>query len=204
MLSFQLVTNITKNNSNLREIINELNLSIIKNLSRLNSKNTVNDSLDIIIFKINPSKTEIEISGIKREFIHFNGKTKVHTLHRLKSKSLGTPFDSLNEIPFMTIPFEKDDMFYFFSDGITDQFGGENSKKLLRSRLLAFLDSNKYNNDYKKKQVELNVFLRKWQGINEQTDDMIFLGINPYSLVKNKTSAFKYNLEGIHNFKYNL
>ena len=204
VLSFQLVTSISKNTHILRDIINNLNKSLIKNLSRTNSKNKVNDSLDIIIFKVSSKNSEIEVSGIKREFIHFDSKTKKHHLHRLKSKSLGTPFESIDEIPFLKIKYEKDDMFYFFSDGVTDQFGGEHNKKLLRSRLIQFLDDNAANTDYKKKQVELNVFLRKWQGINEQTDDMIMLGINPSSLIQTKVAPTKYNLEAIHNFKYNL
>jgi hypothetical protein len=49
----------------------------------------------------------------------------------------------------------------------------------MRKRLLSFFDSDMQNTDLKKKQFNLNLFLRKWQGITEQTDDMLLLGIKP-------------------------
>ena len=102
---------------------------------------------------------------------------------KLKGESLGSPIENIDEIPFMKFVYEKDDFFYFFSDGITDQFGGEFSKKITRKRVIDFLDQTISTTDFKKKQIELNMFLRKWQGNNEQTDDMIFLGISPGSAI---------------------
>ena len=89
----------------------------------------------------------------------------------------------------MKFKYEKEDIFYFFSDGVTDQFGGQLSKKLSRKRLVEFFDNSINTRDLKKKQIELNMFLRKWQGNNEQTDDMIFLGIYPSSFIQ----KMKYN-----------
>lgn len=183
VLCFQFVTNIAKNKENLKDIIFELNNSIMNSLSKVNSKNQVHDSLDIVIFNIKTETNEIEISGIKREFIHYDSKNKKHNLYRLKGESLGSPIENIDEIPFMKFVYEKDDFFYFFSDGITDQFGGEFSKKITRKRVIDFLDQTISTTDFKKKQIELNMFLRKWQGNNEQTDDMIFLGISPGSAI---------------------
>ena len=84
----------------------------------------------------------------------------------------------MESIPFEEIKFEKDDYFYFFSDGITDQFGGPEGKKLMKKRLIEFLDSVKELPSHRK-QIELDIFLRKWQNNTEQTDDMVFLGICP-------------------------
>jgi hypothetical protein len=33
-----------------------------------------------------------------------------------------------------------------------------------------------------KREIELEIFLRKWQGSEEQTDDMLLLGFSPISL----------------------
>ena len=59
----------------------------------------------------------------------------------------------------MEFEYEKEDVFYFFSDGITDQFGGQLSKKLTRKRLVDFFDETKSTVDLKKKQIELNINL---------------------------------------------
>jgi CheY-like chemotaxis protein len=184
VLCFQFVTSIAKHERNLQDIIYELNNSIINSLSKVNSKNKVNDSLDVILFRILSESNEIEISGIKREFIHYDSKNKTHNLYRLKGNSLGSPIENKKDIPFMKFKYEKDDYFYFFSDGITDQFGGPSSKKITRKRLIEFLDQTKFTTDFNKKQIEFNMFLRKWQGNNEQTDDMIFLGISPSSFIR--------------------
>ena len=184
VLCFQFVTHISKYKRNLKDIIYELNNNIINSLSKVNSKNTVNDSLDLVLFRILSESNEIEVSGIKREFIHYDSKNKIHNLHRLRANSLGSPIENKKDIPLLKFKYEKDDFFYFFSDGITDQFGGQFSKKITRKRVIEFLDQTKYTADLNKKQIELNMFLRKWQGNNEQTDDMILLGFSPSSFIQ--------------------
>ena len=184
VLCFQFVTNISKYKRNLKDIIYELNNNIINSLSKVNSKNTVNDSLDLVLFRILSETNEIEVSGIKREFIHYDSKNKIHNLHRLRANSLGSPIENKKDIPLLKFKYEKDDFFYFFSDGITDQFGGQFSKKITRKRVIEFLDQTIHTVDLNKKQIEFNMFLRKWQGNNEQTDDMIFLGISPSSFIQ--------------------
>ena len=84
--------------------------------------------------------------------------------------------------------YNKNDLFYFFSDGISDQFGGENDKKLTLNRFVDFLDSIVEVKELNEKQLLFNLFLRKWQGNKKQTDDMILLAICPANL-KDKISA---------------
>ena len=59
----------------------------------------------------------------------------------------------------------------------------------MRTRLLEFFDSDINNHDLKSKQLNLNLFLRRWQGRLEQTDDMILLGINPSSFANNNKKS---------------
>ncbi len=182
VLSYHFISNITKKTTVLQDFIFQLNEEIMKSLSKAKSQHYVNDSLDVVLFNIKAESKKIEIAGINREFIYFDSKNDCHYLYKLKFASLGNPIENKNEIPFMKFKYEKDDVFYFFSDGVTDQFGGQLSKKLSRKRLVEFFDNSKSTTELKKKQVELNMFLRKWQGNNEQTDDMIILGISPSKL----------------------
>jgi len=189
VLSHEMLSNNTRKHKELKNIINYLNNNIIRNFSSHNKENKISDSLDLILFRVIPEKQVIQISGIKRPFIHYNSLTKTHNYISLKGNSLGTPIENVESIPFEEIKFEKDDYFFFFSDGITDQFGGPEGKKLLKKRLLEFLDSVKELPSHRK-QIELDIFLRKWQGNTEQTDDMLFLGICPAnaqlkSIIKN-------------------
>jgi sigma-B regulation protein RsbU (phosphoserine phosphatase) len=191
ILASHIISTICNEKDNLLQIIEDLNFQLKRSLSRGKNTFQLSDSLDLVIFKIKPEQSEIEISGLKRIFIYYSYENKKHTvvyLNENHSKNNIDTIENTSEIasPLIKIKYHENDIFYFFSDGITDQFGGSNDKKLMRKRLLDFFDSDINNQDLKSKQLNLNLFLRRWQGRNEQTDDMILLGINPSSFNRNK------------------
>ena len=181
VLCHEIVSTNSKKYDDLRKIIFKLNESIRRNLSRLDKAHTVSDGLDLIIFKIIPDLNIIEIAGIKRPYIHYKHSENKFEFNALKGKSIGEIFENENEVPFETLSYEKGDCFYFFSDGITDQFGGPEGRKLMKIRLLEFLAKSTEMPE-ETREIELELFLRKWQANNEQTDDMILMGICPSKL----------------------
>jgi serine phosphatase RsbU (regulator of sigma subunit) len=72
----------------------------------------------------------------------------------------------------------EDDMFYIFSDGYVDQFGGAENKKFMyrRFRYLLLTIHNFPVND-QKSILEEN--MRTWMGSNEQVDDIMVIGFKP-------------------------
>ena len=194
ILSSHIITTICIQKNNLTEIIETLDFELKKSLSRGKNTYQLTDSLDLVIFKIKAEQSEIEISGLKRILIYYSFENKTNTVIYLNEKKSKNNTDIINNTidiasPLITIKFHENDIFYFFSDGITDQFGGPNDKKLMRTRLLEFFDSDINNHDLKLKQLNLNLFLRRWQGRLEQTDDMILLGINPSSFANNNKKS---------------
>ena len=79
---------------------------------------------------------------------------------------------------FETVDFELQagDQFYLFSDGYTDQFGGENVKKFNRKRLRSLLTSLTDKSSAQQKE-ELLFHFNQWKGKQEQVDDVCLLGI---------------------------
>ncbi len=71
-----------------------------------------------------------------------------------------------------------DDIFYIFSDGYVDQFGGTENKKFMyrRFRYLLMTIHNFPVNDQK---AILEENIKTWMGINEQVDDMMVIGFRP-------------------------
>jgi hypothetical protein len=63
-----------------------------------------------------------------------------------------------------------------FSDGYADQFGGEFHKKLTTKRFKDYLISIK-NHTMKDQRKELESFIEKWRGTDEQVDDILVIGI---------------------------
>jgi len=73
---------------------------------------------------------------------------------------------------------KENDIFYIFSDGYVDQFGGSENKKFMYRRfryLLLTIHSFPINDQ--KSILEENI--RTWMGINEQVDDMMVIGFRP-------------------------
>ncbi len=68
------------------------------------------------------------------------------------------------------------DKFYLFSDGFADQFGGQHNKKLQKKNFKELLLSiNKQS--MADQQTELDIFIKNYQGKEEQTDDMLVIGV---------------------------
>jgi serine phosphatase RsbU (regulator of sigma subunit) len=75
-----------------------------------------------------------------------------------------------------TIQMKKGDEIYLFSDGITDQFGGSQNKKLKSTGLHVFLQELGGQN-MKEKGRAFERFYQDWKGENMQVDDIIVIGI---------------------------
>ena len=74
------------------------------------------------------------------------------------------------------IDLQKGDLFYLFSDGYADQFGGEKDKKLTTKKfknLLLTLQST----PIKEQGKMLDSFIAEWAGSSAQVDDMLVMGL---------------------------
>ena len=76
----------------------------------------------------------------------------------------------------LTMPIQKGDMVYTFSDGIQDQIGGENNRKFLLKNLLALLVSLADKPAATQCQL-LEKAILDWRGDIPQVDDMTLVGV---------------------------
>jgi serine phosphatase RsbU (regulator of sigma subunit) len=81
--------------------------------------------------------------------------------------------------PFQLYDFElmQDDWVISMSDGLADQFGGPENKKLKYKRVREFLTKKLSLTDHATILPDLKEFYEDWKGLNEQTDDVTVLGI---------------------------
>ena len=77
-----------------------------------------------------------------------------------------------------TILYEIGDVFYMYSDGFADQFGGEGCKKHMFKSLIYKLKSVSNYDMETQKQLLLDEF-NKWKGNISQLDDVTILGFKP-------------------------
>ena len=180
VLSHGIISRGCRKSRALREILMDLNQNILRNLSRLGNEHSVPDGLDLCMVRIDPSSGRLYVSGVKSAFIIYRGDAQVAEYYSFRGQSIGNPIGDVEQIQEMEFSYSKGDFFYFFSDGVTDQFGGPFSRKLSRKGLLEYI-TRVHQVKEVSKEIELDLSLRKWQGTHEQTDDIILLGFDPSS-----------------------
>ena len=72
---------------------------------------------------------------------------------------------------------DTNDKIYLFSDGITDQFGGEKNKKINRKGILNIIKRYSNISILHQEHKIIKEFI-DWKGENEQVDDLILLGFS--------------------------
>lgn len=136
------------------EIIKWVNNELEIRMSKLGR----NDSMEIGLVSITEDNV-INYYGIKRP-LYIVTKDSL-TIHKPKDISL-------------SMQLTKDDMLYITSDGYIDQFG-TNGKKFGSARLKDFIPQLNGTNEEQKTIIENN--MQNWKGSEEQTDDILIMGI---------------------------
>ena len=155
----------------LRKMDELLNVTLKQDI---NSTTGVQDGMDLALLKVNKVARQITITTAKRPVVFIRDKE----LQEIKGSkfSLGGMRSGDKVFEEITIQYKENDMFYFFTDGITDQFGGEKGKKFSSKRLKElFLDI--HENTPETQKTLLNIEIEKWKGSLEQVDDICVIGI---------------------------
>jgi serine phosphatase RsbU (regulator of sigma subunit)/ligand-binding sensor domain-containing protein len=139
-----------------------------------NTDGQINDGLDISLICYNKSKSTIEYVNANRP-LYIISNDELITLAS-ENVNIGGYADFDSVIPTKTISIKKDDLLFLFTDGITDQFGGDRNKKYNPARLRQFLLMNNHLAlpELKEKLVKE---IAEWQGSYEQTDDILLIGL---------------------------
>jgi len=155
-------------------ILTELNVAIKKALKQEDEDSESQDGMDISISCFDLDKNIISYSGAFRPLIYIRDK-KLFELKASRQPIGGSaPIDfqyELNEFEF-----KKGDVFYMFSDGYPDQFGGPKGKKFMNKRLKDVFMTI-YDNQPQSQRETLKEELIKWMGDNEQIDDILVMCI---------------------------
>jgi serine phosphatase RsbU (regulator of sigma subunit) len=75
-----------------------------------------------------------------------------------------------------TFTLNRNDIIYLFTDGFADQFGGSDNKIFMYSRLRKLL-TELCNTPMDQQKIILEFAFETWKGKNEQTDDVLLIGI---------------------------
>lgn len=141
---------------------------------RKNSHDQINDGLDISLLCYNKEKGTIEYVNANRPLYIISNNELITLVSENVNIGGYADFDSV--IPSKIISVKKDDLLVMFTDGITDQFGGDRNKKYNPARLRQFLLMNDHLPLPKLKEKLIRE-ISEWQGSFEQTDDILMIGL---------------------------
>jgi len=134
-----------------------------------NDKNSI-AHFEGIVFYYSSINNKLSYSSAKGKGFLFNSTGDIISLASSKTsigENLNTNFDTFD------VPFQKGEKLILFSDGLIDQFGGEQDKKYTTFRLKKLL----VNNSEKTVSELIEIIYEEcfsWKGDGGQTDDLSF------------------------------
>ncbi|MEX0987214.1 MAG: two-component regulator propeller domain-containing protein [Bacteroidales bacterium] len=160
------------------DILNEINRNfdlVFDNMDDLEMR----DGMDLSFCVIDTETNILEFSGA------FNSLYIIRNSEILEikgDKSVLGPDLGYGRTTFTNHQFElqEDDIIYMFSDGYADQFGGPEGKKFKYRRFRHLLLSIFEKPMLVQRQILENSF-NEWTGAEEQVDDILVIGVRPYS-----------------------
>lgn len=157
------------------EILKHLNRKI-KIALQADQRSENSDGMDISIAVIDKKENTLDYAAALRPMFLFSNNDFI------EAKGDKIPITSsisdivLSSFKTQHYTFNPGDMFYLFSDGIIDQFGGDKDKKFLTKRFKQLLFTIK-EFPMKQQKEHIKKAFDDWKGINKQVDDVLVMGI---------------------------
>lgn len=157
------------------EILNQLRWNVSHRLNRNNDRRY--DGMDIALFSINYRNKVMSFSGANLSvWIIDSGEIVELKGQRMPIGWTDSHHDSFKSF---SIQLFQIDRILVFSDGISDQFGGERDKKWGRKEIKSIVNSNLDKGiDFLFDKIMFE--FENWKAKNEQTDDCTMVMIDPF------------------------
>lgn len=157
------------------EALDFINIGISRTLRQEYSKSTIHDGMDMVFVAIDYNKSVLHFAGAKNPI--YIVRSGVLTEYKGDKHPIGAFVgEEMKKFTNHTIPVEKGDCVYLFTDGYADQSGGPKGKKFMYSKFKEILASNSHLSMEEQKSLLINTF-NDWMGDNEQVDDVCVVGL---------------------------
>lgn len=159
--------------SNPADILYALDEELLKSIN-VNQETVAYDGMDVSLIRVAKTTNELAFAGAFRsllivrngEVIEINGSRYPIGFYSGIDKAFETQYVQL----------KNNDCIYMFTDGFTDQFGGEKNKKLKKSNFKELL-STIYEMDLEEQEAFLEYSFNNWKQDVDQTDDVLVIGL---------------------------
>ncbi|MES2763641.1 MAG: SpoIIE family protein phosphatase [Bacteroidota bacterium] len=163
------------------QILNKTRELVLETFAKNNTN--VKDGMDISLLCIDHKNQKVSWSGANNPLWYTSpfegGGQRPGDIVLIEIKADKQPIgqtDYPKPFTLHTIDYKKDTIFYLFTDGLADQFGGPKGKKYKYKQFSELLKGNSIL-DLTKQQEILNKSFEDWKGSLEQVDDVCVMGI---------------------------
>lgn len=182
---------IEKNIYSANEILDELKSKIIQSLNQGGRTEDSKDGMDIALCVLDKKTMMVDFAGannpiyvmrkniVQDKNISLDGtKNYESNLIEIKANRFPVGYHPYINASFVNFQFkaQKGDVIYMFSDGFSDQFGGNQAKKFTSKRFKKLL-SSVYELPMEQQKEELITTLESWKDDLEQIDDVCVVGV---------------------------
>src|ERR1700741_1835300 len=159
-------------------ILNELSNQVIKSLKQTGAEGEGKDGMDIALVCIDEKAKTIEFAGANNSLWILNQTTGNGIFKETKGdrRPIGYYMGGSKSFSNHKLNYNSGDTFYIFTDGFSDQYGGEKNKKFKRKNLVKLLAENSHKS-MEQQELLLTNTIAQWKGDNEQTDDVLVIGV---------------------------
>lgn len=156
------------------EILTMLDKQIFTTLNQNVDVGVSNDGMDMVVFEFNIKARYVRFASAMRPVIIVLGGESYY----IRGNRCSVGGESVIEKFFDDQEYYllKDDTIYMFSDGLPDQFGGADGKKMKIARLKKLIDEVSPLPMAEQKEIISNFYF-DWKGDYEQVDDILLMGI---------------------------
>ena len=162
-------------------ILDLLRDKMLHAIANTESEEEAYDGMDISLCIIDYKTMTYQYSGALLSVFHVSKfESKDNELHLEQLKPDIYPISmmkyGIQKYTNITLPFERNDILYLFSDGFSDQFGGPDGRKFLsvnfKNTILSIA-----GNPLDKQKEKLDIRFNQWKGALEQIDDVTVIGV---------------------------
>jgi len=159
------------------QVLEELRIYVKNSLHQTGKIGETKDGMDIALCIIDTEKHILQFSGANNPMFYIKNSENEPIIEVFEATR--NPIGIyIVEKAFINheINYTEGDVFYLFTDGYIDQFGGENNKKFLISNLKKLLINNHKQDMTTQKQL-IEITINNWQSNHKQIDDMLIIGV---------------------------
>ncbi len=154
-------------------ILQKMNNRIKESLQNNEANVTANDGMDMALCTFNPNSNTLYFSGAYRPLVMIRDGEL--TEFKGDRRSIGGFSDYDAEFAQHEIKTKKGDVFYIYSDGYADQFGGANNRKYMTSKMKQLLLFMHLMPMHEQQELLATEHIN-WKGNYEQVDDLLVIG----------------------------